>query len=278
VPLDQVLVLGRIAQSRAQEARFGQKDLDALYEELALPAPQYIGNVLATARRRGLLAPAKGRGAIWAVTPEGRERLGELMTDMDLAALVAEAERSTAPSLGGAVHPVIPPTLAPPGLIQALRRFLAEHPFERNVFGMTRFPDEDEEKGSDPVASALKAARDACARHGLEFHLASDRAMHDDLWMNVMAHTWASHYGIAFFEDRRSRGLNYNMTIEVGGMLVAGRRCLLLKDESIKKMPTDLVGKIYKAVDLVGKSAGVSKAVHEWIRVDLGLGHCPDCR
>lgn len=272
------MVLGRIAQSRAPSGRFAQKELDGLYEELALPAPPYIGNVLAAARKRGLLVPAKGRGAVWAVTPEGHERLRDLMSDIDLAALVAEAERTSAPTLGGALHPVIPPTLAPPGLIQALRRFLAEHPFERNVFGMTRFPDEDEEKGPDPVAPALKAARDACARHGLEFHLASDRAMHDDLWMNVMAHTWASHYGIAFFEDRRSRGLNYNMTIEVGGMLVAGRRCLLLKDESIKKMPTDLVGKIYKGVDLVGKPATVSKAVHEWIRDDLGLGPCPDCR
>lgn len=235
---------------------------------------------MGSARRRGFLASAKGRGAVWALSPEGRERVRQLIADIDVAALMAESVRTTAASLGGAVHPVIPPTLAPPGLLEPLRRFLAGHPFERNVFGMTRFPDEKPgEKGPDPVAPALDIARRVCELHGLEFHLASDRAMHDDLWMNVSAHMWASHYGIGFFEDRRGRGLNYNLTIEVGAMLLAGRRCLLLKDVSIErtKMPTDLVGHIYKEVDLDDASQ-VRGAVHAWIRGDLALGPCPECR
>lgn len=87
---------------------------------------------------------------------------------------------------------------------------------------------------------------------------------------------WASNYGIAFFEDRRGRGMNYNLVIEVGAMLMAGRRCLLLKDSSIDKMPTDLVGHIYKAVDL-DDPATVTGAVHEWASKDLALGRCRDC-
>jgi len=47
-----------------------------------------------------------------------------------------------------------------------------------------------------------------------------------------------------------SRGVNYNLTIEVGGMLMTGRRCALLKDSSIERLPTDLVGQIYKPVEL----------------------------
>ena len=209
------------------------------------------------------------------MTPSGRDRVRELLSDIDVAALTAESVRTTAASLGGTVHPVIPPSLAPPGLIRPLQQFLAKHEFERNIFGMTRFP-ETTGPDPDPVAPALDIARRVCERHGLEFHLASDRAMHDDLWMNVSAHMWASHYGIAFFEDRRGRGLNYNLTIEVGGMLLAGRRCLLLKDASIAKMPTDLVGQIYKGVDL-DNAGQVSAAVHSWIRDDLALGPCPDC-
>jgi len=254
--------------------------VEALYEEFALPAPSHIGNLIAGAKKRGLVAPAKGRGSVWALSPAGRERVQELITDIDVAALMAESVRTTAASLGGTVHPVIPPSLAPPGLVQPLQRFLASHPFERNVFGMTRFPDPTDPgdpAGPDPVAPALEIARRVCERHGLEFHLASDRAMHDDLWMNVSAHMWASHYGIAFFEDRRGRGLNYNLTIEVGGMLLAGRRCLLVKDSSIKKMPTDLVGQIYKGVD-VDVETQVSEAIHSWIREDLALGPCTDCR
>jgi hypothetical protein len=57
---------------------------------------------------------------------------------------------------------------------------------------------------------------------------------------------------------------------------MAGRRCLLLKDTSIEKMPTDLVGFIYKSVDL-DDPATITNAVHEWARGDLALGKCRDC-
>jgi hypothetical protein len=167
---------------------------------------------------------------------------------------------------------------APPSLLPVLGDFLARHPFDQNVFGMTRFPDEQRAAPIDPVKPALEVAREVCKLHSLEFHLASDRAMDDDLWTNVAAHMWASRYGIAFFEDRATptRGVNYNLTIEVGGMLMTGRRCALLKDKSIEKMPTDLVGKIYKSVDL-NRPDTVEGALHAWMRDDLALGPCGRC-
>ena len=55
---------------------------------------------------------------------------------------------------------------------------------------------------------------------------------------------------MAFFEGRRGRGMNNNLTIEVGCMLMAGRRCGLLKDFSIERMPTNLIVRIYTSVDL----------------------------
>jgi hypothetical protein len=100
--------------------------------------------------------------------------------------------------------------------------------------------------------------------------------MDDDLWTNVAAHMWASRYGIAFFEDRVDRGMNYNLTIEVGSMLMTGRRVALLKDTSVERLPTDLVGRIRKDVDL-GEIETVSRALHSWLRDDLGLGSCSEC-
>jgi hypothetical protein len=196
----------------------------------------------------------------------------QLVGDMDLAALAAEAS-AHGTELGSAPHPVIPPSLAPPALIGPLRKFLEDHPFDRNVMGMTRFADTSP---GDPVIPALQTARDVCSRHQLEFHLASDRAMDDDLWTNVAAHMWASRYGIAFFEDRVNRGMNYNLTIEVGAMLMTGRRVALLKDASIKRLPTDLIGRIRKTVDIDDLET-VSDALHTWMRDDLGLGSCADC-
>jgi hypothetical protein len=141
---------------------------------------------------------------------------------------------------------------------------------------MTRFPDQQDEEIGDPIAPAIEAVKAACEAHGLEFHLASDRAIVDELWSNVAAHMWACKYGIAFFEDRRSKGLNYNLTIEVGSMLITGRRCALLKDVSIKRMPTDLVGQIYKAVDMKVRD-DVAKVVHVWLRDDIDVGSCAKC-
>jgi hypothetical protein len=189
---------------------------------------------------------------------------------------MAETAITGGTRLGGAVHPVIPVSLAPPDLIRPLRDFLDHHPFDTNVLGMTRFPDDDDPTDPDPVGGALDAAREVCRHHGLEFHLASDRAMHDDLWSNVAAHMWASRYGIAFFEDRRAKGVNYNLTIEVGSMLITGRRCCLLKDSSIKRLPTDLVGRIYKSVEMDDRTT-VEAALHAWISDDLALGPCPSC-
>lgn len=251
--------------------------IDDLFHALSLPAPAKTSNVVRSLEGKGLVRRGRDRG-FWRVTPKGASAAEAALSGIDMAGLSAEAATDGS-RLGGAPHAVLAPELgAPPSLIPMLRAFLERHPFDRNVFGMTRFPDEEADDPLDPVKPALKVAREVCASHQLQFHLASDRAMHDDLWTNIAAHMWGSRYGVAFFEDLAvpKRGINYNLTIEVGGMLMTGRRCALLKDESIERMPTDLVGQIYKPVRL-RDLATVRKALHGWIRDDLGLGPCSEC-
>lgn len=230
---------------------------------------------MATLEKNGILSRLKAQGS-WRLTPKGLALSQTLSSDIDLAMLNAEMAAVGGSDLGHAHHPLIPPSMAPPELVGPLASFLEAHPFDTNVFGMTRFPDEQDGVDPDPVGPALEVAQAACAAHGLEFHLASHRSIVDDLWSNVTAHMWAARYGIAFFEDRRDRGLNYNLTIEVGGMLVMGRRCALLKDESIDRMPTDLVGKIYRSINLDDVES-ISRSLHAWLRDDLALGACASC-
>ena len=135
---------------------------------------------------------------------------------------------------------------------------------------MTRFPSKKADGKSDPVAKALKAAESVCEQHGLKFHLASEKQIVDDLWANVAAHMWGCRYGIAFFETVSDKGLNYNLNIEVGSCLVLGRRLALLKDESLKVMPTDLVGHIYHEVNL-DKPSTVTKRLDGVDHDQLGL-------
>lgn len=266
------MCLARLAQSRSQTGLFAPADIDTILGDVGLPRPAKTSNILLRLEKvkPQLLTRVKGaRGAAWKLTPAGTAHALSLMSDMDAAALHTEMEASSATVLGNTAHPVVPAHFSPPDLLGPLREFLEAHPFDINVFGMTRFPEEKDYDKEDPVAPALRMAREVCAEHGLEFHLASDRQIVDDLWGNVAAHMWASRYGIAIFENRADRGLNYNLTIEVGGMLVLGRRTALLKDKSIKSMPTDLVGKIYKSIDL-DKPSTVKKALETWIKDDLG--------
>jgi hypothetical protein len=274
---DQVLALARLAETRSSTGNFTVRAVVELFHELTLPAPGRIDHAVTGLAKRGLVRRGRDRG-LWRVTPLGRATSDVQVSGIDLAALQAEAA-TTGANLGKAPHPVILPEFgAPPSLVPALRRFLAEHEFDRNVFGMTRFPDDVEDEPSDPVKRALDVARVVCEAHALEFHLASDRKILDDLWQNVAAHIWASRYGIAFFENLADppRGLSYNLTIEVGSMAITGRRCALLRDASIESMPTDLVGHIYESVDMTQPKT-VEEALHRWFREDLSLGPCNHC-
>jgi hypothetical protein len=262
---DQVLILARLVQDRSEEGYFSPIGVESLFDEIGLPPPPKVANVLRSLKGGGLVTSLKRRRGAWKLTPSGLIKLASLAPEMDLAALAVEAAQPRQTLLGDTAHPVIPPSLAPPALVGPLRAFLAEFPFEQNIFGMTRFPGP---KGIDPLLPAIERARELCREKGLVFHLASDRSIVDDLWANVAAHMWGCRFGIAFFEARSETGLNYNLNIEVGSCLVLGRRMALLKDHSLEQMPTDLVGQIYLDVDL-DKPESVSVALSGWLHETL---------
>ncbi len=266
----QALVLGQLAASRSDDGSFSPGAVLQSFHDFALPAPAKVGNVFTALTKKKWLAKQPQRAA-YKVTPAGQAKVREQMADLDLVALVAESAHKNAPVFGRTEHALVPVHLAPPALVRPLQSFQADHPFDTNVFGMTRFPDA-KAGTADPVGRALAIVREVCAESGLEFHLASDRAIVDDLWDNVTAHMWACRYGVAFFEDRVDRGLNHNLLIEVGAMIMSGRRCALLKDGSIEKLPTDFVGMIYKSVDLSVEET-VAQVVRTWIKDDLTVGN-----
>jgi hypothetical protein len=268
----QVLVVGQVAGYRNGDRWFGEDDVLELLEDLRIPTPNVrraIRNLLETgllvARRDGRLS----------LTPVGAQRVNELFGHLDMEQLEAQLAYVPGAVLGEGRHTVIPATLAPVKWAEGIGSFLAKSPFDTNVFCMTRFP-RDEDKLPDPIQSVINVARDVLGHHGLVMHLASDQIIDDDLWGNVAAHGWACRYGIGLFENRVEEGLNPNLIIEVGAMLMTGRRCALLKDRTVGQMPTDFIGHIYKAVDFEDVGV-VSGEVHKWAAEDLGLGRCSSC-
>jgi hypothetical protein len=155
--------------------------------------------------------------------------------------------------------------MAPIQFQEGISRFLEGHPYDQNVFCMTRYAGEGKS-----LSAAVDVCRTTCAAHGLELHLASDRSAEDLLLPNVAASMWACRYGIVLLEALEGEGLNYNAVFETGAMLMTGRRCLLLKDKTAPKLPTNLVGHIYKSIDLADLST-LERAVSDWITADLDL-------
>ena len=90
------------------------------------------------------------------------------------------------------------------------------------------------------------------------------------MFANVAAYMWACRYGFAILEDRVEEGMNYNVVIEIGAMVMAGRQTALLKDTTVPALPTDLVGHIYKPLDITDLDA-VARAVDSWVVGDLGF-------
>ncbi len=214
---------------------------------------------------------------VWALTPLGEAELTEKASHVSNHALAVELAQADGTEFGEHRHNTIPPFLGPLGAESGLARVLDGSPFEENVMLITRFPRSPE----DHFTQLIPALRDAVAGHGLTLQVASDGMAEDTLWSNVNTYMWASKYAIVLMDavkrdEESPETLNHNVLIEIGGMLMTGRRCAILRDKSVPEMPSDLVGHIYKPTELSDHDASVA-AIHRWIRDDLDLGGCSAC-
>lgn len=272
--VDRVLLAGAIVGMRNGDGLFKPPDVLSFFDALRVPRPANIHRDLGLLETENYMRRV---GAQWSVTPLGRNIVQEHLQNFSEAELKAYVQGTPGSFLGNQRHPVIPAELAPPKWLNAIERLTQRFPFETNVFLMTRFPQDDTDtRYLDPIRPAIDVIREALKPHGLNLHLASDRQLDDDLLGNVAAYMWACQFGIGILEDRLKRGLNYNVLTEIGAMLMTGRRCALLKDKTSPALPTDLIGQIYKSID-VDDTTSLGKKIHEWAAEDLNLGKCPNC-
>jgi hypothetical protein len=136
---------------------------------------------------------------------------------------------------------------------------------DRNVFIMMRYrPDAHFMRIEETLKTSL-------SKYGLIARLAKDCAFSDDLWENVELYMKFSRLGIAVFEEIDERTFNPNISLELGYMYGLGRRCLLLKDKRMPRLPTDTCGKIYRDFDTYDLASSISSQISDWCERDLGL-------
>jgi hypothetical protein len=274
--LQQVLVIAGVLAARQGNRRFTTAHVSKLFFDLRLPSPVNVSDVLGVLRKRDLVLRDPGNGT-WTLTPLGEAEVLKLLKELDYEQVGAELVGSPGAQLALVTHPLIGPEFAPPKWSAGIARLLERFPFDNNIFCMTRFPSEDpQHKASDLISDVVAEIKATAMQHGMAVHLASDRQLEDDLLANVAAYLWACKYGIGLVENRVDRGLNYNAVIEVGAMLVTGRRCAILRDTTAPDLPTDLSGQIYKSVNFSDLPT-VRDATHRWLAEDLGLGRCEHC-
>jgi hypothetical protein len=140
-----------------------------------------------------------------------------------------------------------------------------QNKFDRNVFIMMRY------RLGTHFINIEEAIKKSLAKYGLISRLAKDCAFSDDLWENIQLYMKGSKLGIAVFEEIDEREFNPNISLELGYMYALGRRCLLLKDKRMPRLPTDTCGKIYRDFDVYDLPASVDVQVSDWCERDLGL-------
>jgi hypothetical protein len=145
-----------------------------------------------------------------------------------------------------------------------LAKDLQNH-FDSNVFIMMRY------RHGRQFKNLENALTSALARYGLFGRFAKDSAFSDDLWENVQFYMRFSRFGIAVFEEIDERDFNPNISLELGFMYALNRRCLLLKDKHIPRLPTDTSGKIYRDFDIADLSNSIETQIGAWCERDLGL-------
>lgn len=146
-----------------------------------------------------------------------------------------------------------------------LKGFLGDHPdVDKNVFLIMRF------RTGEQYEEIVRVLRESFQEYGLNVIRADDKDYTGDLWENVCLYMLGSRLAIAVFEEIDQREFNPNIALELGFMMAQNKRCLILKDQRMPRMPTDIVGKLYREFDTYNIAASVRKCVDQWAR-DIGL-------
>ena len=71
-------------------------------------------------------------------------------------------------------------------------------------------------------------------------------------------------FGIAVFERLTTDEFNPNVSLEVGYMLALGKPVCVLKDSTLKTLPSDLIGRLYDSFN-VQRPNSIKPKLDKWI-------------
>ncbi len=152
--------------------------------------------------------------------------------------------------------PDLPVSLVPNPLFgwkNSIKQFVEKHHFDKSCFIMIRYRDKNE-----PLIKKIKQTLSKVNIYGV---LASDHNLTDDLY-NPIACLLCCSTGIAIFDEPEAEEMfNPNVAYELGMMHLLGRKCLILKHNSLASLQTDILMKLYEEYD---NSETAVSYIKEW--------------
>lgn len=152
------------------------------------------------------------------------------------------------------------------GLQPLINNFMKDHPnFEKNVFIGMRF------RSNKHFTEIYETTKNTLTSMGYKGLRADEKIypQDDDLWDNICVYMMGCKYGIFIFEDIDEREFNPNVPLEYGFMRAMNKRILLLKEQRLPKMPSDITGKLYKAFDMFNIKETIESQIKQWISSDI---------
>lgn len=116
-------------------------------------------------------------------------------------------------------------------------------------------------------------------KHHITVVRADKKEFTDDLWGNVSTYLNCCHAAIAVFnkfDDGEKDIYNPNVALETGYMMALGRKVCLLKDKRLKKLPTDIISKLYKIYDFEDIGNTVPEQIESWLKDNNLIDDCKE--
>jgi len=158
------------------------------------------------------------------------------------------------------------PAQTPPEIAESLAIFKQEHSNPNTtafiMMRMLKTPAHEE------INHAIK---NTLRQHGIAGLRVDDKEYNPDLFLNIRTYMHGCGFGVAVFERIEEEQFNPNISLEVGYMLALGKAVCLLKDRTLKTLPADLIGKLYRPFDPQNITETIARALPAWLH-DKVLG------
>lgn len=148
-----------------------------------------------------------------------------------------------------------------------LGEFFGEHPYEKSVFIMTKYPENPPKTALDTqLRSVIDTVIESVRNSGHNPHLASDKSYHPELFRNIEVYMLACSKAIAIVESKHTRELNPNVMMEWGWLRSTDRGVLYLVEKDFNRARADISGLINDEFDWNDPGPGITAAVKKFLK------------